>query len=343
MDVFNANHHFNPYRTEINHCNGNFLSDQPYSVEKKVEIAAMIEQNGLLASSASRTILMEKIAAEGKVSPCFVAKICNKLAIARHQSQQLGRGTQRLRETDEHCLVGLYKRHPFRDVQSYVDNLYLLTGTMAQYSTICNFFKPLRVCVPSFPSSGGSVNVHTAGQDENFDCQTMQQDLQPGPPKVVTPISHRHKMPEHSMITSFHRCGISSSVSNNSNKRNLPSSSVHQEEGESGRPHSRQRLEPRGQSKASCLYPDNRAVLEPVGKATFLSSNTSLVVYQSPSSTSFFPSSSFHHRRPTVVYPVDSMAPPPQAWVPRPPPAVYHDPQKASIICPIARDCVNYC
>ncbi|KAL3944385.1 MAG: hypothetical protein SGBAC_001549 [Bacillariaceae sp.] len=264
MDVFNANHHFNPYRTEINHCNGNFLSDQPYSVEKKVEIAAMIEQNGLLASSASRTILMEKIAAEGKVSPCFVAKICNKLAIARHQSQQLGRGTQRLRETDEHCLVGLYKRHPFRDVQSYVDNLYLLTGTMAQYSTICNFFKPLRVCVPSFPSSGGSVNVHTAGQDENFDCQTMQQDLQPGPPKVVTPISHRHKMPEHSMITSFHRCGISSSVSNNSNKRNLPSSSVHQEEGESGRPHSRQRLEPRGQLKASCLYPDNRAVLEPV-------------------------------------------------------------------------------
>ncbi|CAJ1900668.1 unnamed protein product [Cylindrotheca closterium] len=149
------------------------------------------------------------------------------------------------------------------------------------------------------------------------------------PSTLTAPIAQRAKMPDQSMIESFHRCGISSSC-NNCKKRNQPYSPIRIEmEGESGRPRSRQRLE-----SFQCDDSDGPgSAFDPVGAATTVSASVppvrsrSLVVFQPPSyGRMVSPSSSCHtvvHQPPApAYYPIDTTAQT-QVWVPRPPPASY--------------------
>lgn len=314
MGIFNENKQFNPYGSISNHNNGYFIPQEQYSTEKKIEIAAMIEKYGVLASSASKTCMVQKIAQEGEVPLCFVDKICNRLSLARHKSQRLGRGTHSLSEADEHCLVYLYRQHPFRDVQSYVDNLYLITGTLAHASCIFHFFQPLRVFVPSFSAPGSSAHLPNAQDENHLPLHHQCDEKMMEPDELVLPSkSVPQKMPDLSMFSSFNRCGIAPSCSNN--KRTLPE--------DCDRPRVRRRLEV--SSEGSCW--DDQ---ESLSNQQPVTTCTSLVVYQPPcfsggmivSKTKKKPSSSSLDSQWSFV-PAECIGPP-SVWVPRPPPAEYH-------------------
>ena len=146
------------YGLSVNANGGSYRRGRAYDVSKKLEVSFVYRRDlGLLVEGCRPNI--SHIAIECKVSRCFVRKIEKELRLHDKildstdpillQRRATGPGAKTIDGLDAFIVLQLYEAEPSRRLESYREELLLMTGTDVHESTISRFF------LGAFPYKGG--------------------------------------------------------------------------------------------------------------------------------------------------------------------------------------------
>ena len=137
------------YGLSVNANDGLYRRGRAYDVSKKLEVSFVYRRDlGLLVEGCRPNIY--HIAIECKVSRCFVRKIEKELRLHDKildstdpillQRRATGPGAKTIDGLDAFIVLQLYEAEPSRRLESYREELLLMTGTDVHESTISRFF-----------------------------------------------------------------------------------------------------------------------------------------------------------------------------------------------------------